>query len=184
MFGPSGLGGTADPVVVAGASGRGECEVGGGGGGVPGAVISPVLEDKHGGVVDRAAPGVVFAVWVVLALAVFGSGVAELPEGDRVAAGFSEEVAAVAESMCPFAQPGPGWGEFSAAEFPGGGDHRPVVAVAPECGDVLGGPQRLLGQTRGVEGFGGVFGDVVPDRLDREFAPSAGQAVAAGDRLG
>jgi len=95
---------------------------------------------------------------MALLTAVFGAGVAELAEGDRVAAGFREDVAAVAEGVCPFAQPGAGRAEFPSPEFPGGGDHGPVVAVASQSGDVLGGPQRAVGQPWGVESLGGVFG--------------------------
>src|SRR5215469_18315693 len=125
-------GGTVSFVVVASACGGGEGEFGGGGGGVTGAVVGPGFDDEHDGVVDRAAPGITFAVRVMLASTVFGAGAAELAEGDGVAAGFGEEVAAVAEGVCPFAQPGPGGGEFPAAEFPRGGDHVPVVAVAAQ----------------------------------------------------
>ena len=42
---------------------------------------------------------------VALEAAVFGAGAAELAEGDRVAAGFGEEVAAVAEHVRPQPQP-------------------------------------------------------------------------------
>jgi hypothetical protein len=37
---------------------------------------------------------------------VLGTGAAELAEGDGVAAGFGEEVAAVPEHVCPFAEAG------------------------------------------------------------------------------
>jgi len=63
---------------------------------------------------------------MMLAPAMFGAGAAQLAEGYGVAAGFGEEVAAVAEGMGPFAQPGPGRGELPSAEFPGGGDHGPA----------------------------------------------------------
>src|SRR5215831_11003287 len=142
---------------VAGAGGGGQGEFGSRCGGVAGAVVGPAFDDEHDGVIDRAAPRVVFAVGVVLTYAVFGAGAAELAEGDGVAAGFGEEVAAVAEGVCPFAQPGPGRGEFASAELPGGGDHGLVVAVASQGGDVLGGPQWPGREAGGVEGFGGVF---------------------------
>src|SRR5215471_3242419 len=127
--------------MIAGAGCGGEGKFGTEGGGVAGAVVGPVLDDEHDSVVDRAAPRVAQAIGVVLLFAVFGAGAAELAEGDGVAAGLGEEVAAVAEGVCPFAQPGPGRGKFPSAELPGGGDHGPVVAVAPQGGDVLGGPQ-------------------------------------------
>ena len=49
-----------------------------------------------------------------------------VPEGDRVAAGFGQEVAAVAEHVRPLAEP---WlaGYLPLTQIPGGGDHGPVV---------------------------------------------------------
>jgi myo-inositol-1(or 4)-monophosphatase len=135
-------GGPVGLVVVTGAGGGSEGEFGSREGGVSGACVRPVLENQHGGLIDRAAPRVAFAAWMALAFAVLGAGAAELPEGDGVAAGFGEEVAAVAEGVGPFAQPGPGRGEPPAPQLPRGGDHRPVVGIAAQGGDVLGGPQR------------------------------------------
>ncbi|MDQ2874242.1 MAG: hypothetical protein M3Y33_05290 [Actinomycetota bacterium] len=88
---------------------------------------------------------------VALLVAVEGAGGAELAEGDGVAAGFGEEVAAVAEHVAPTAQPCPGRGEASAAEFPGGGDHLPVVARAAQLVEVEAGAQRPVGDAGGVE---------------------------------
>ena len=51
------------------------------------------------------APRVAFAVGVALGAAVVGAGLAELAEGDGVAAGFGEEVAAVAEHVGPGPEP-------------------------------------------------------------------------------
>ena len=68
---------------------------------VAGTGVVPVTEEQHGGFVYLAAPGVELAVWVALGAAVFGAGGAELAEGDGEAAGFGEEVAAVAEAVRP-----------------------------------------------------------------------------------
>jgi hypothetical protein len=46
------------------------------------------------------------------------------------------------------------------------------------------GAERLMGQARDVEGLGGVFGDVVPDRPDRQPGSGAGQPGTAGNWLG
>jgi hypothetical protein len=48
---------------------------------------------------------------------VVGAGAAELAEGDGVAAGFGEEVAAIAEHLCPFTQASPGRVVGAAAEL-------------------------------------------------------------------
>jgi hypothetical protein len=114
----NGSGSQVRPVVVAGADSRGESEFGGGCGGVAGALVAPVGQHQDDGFVERAAPRVVFAFWVALLFAVFGAGTAELAEGDGVAAGFGEKVAAVAEGVGPFAQPGPGRSELPAARVP------------------------------------------------------------------
>src|ERR1035438_8180703 len=103
--------------------GRGEGERGAGPGGVAGAVVGPGGEDQDDALLEGAAPGVAFAVGVALGAAVLGAGGAELAEGDGVAAGFGEEVAAVAEHVRPFAQPGRGQagGEPAPAQLPPGG---------------------------------------------------------------
>jgi hypothetical protein len=60
-----------------------EGEFGPGAGGVAGPCIGPGGPDQDDGVVEGAAPGVVFAAGVVVLLAaVFLSGAAELAEGD------------------------------------------------------------------------------------------------------
>ena len=94
------------PVVLAGAGGAGEGEFGSGEVVVPGAVVGPGLEDQDDGVVEGASPGVVFAVGVALCLAVLEAGSAQRAEGDGVAAGFGEEVAAPAERVCGAADAG------------------------------------------------------------------------------
>jgi hypothetical protein len=68
---------------------------------------------------------------------------------------------AVAEHVGPFAEPGADRGELPAAELPRGSDHLLVVAAASQVGDVNCGAERAVGDTGGVEGFGGVLGDVV-----------------------
>ena len=79
--------------MFAGAGGCGESEVGFGLGGVVGAGALPGADDQDDGVVERAAPGVGFAVGVTLGAAVVAAGGAELAEGDGVAAALGEEVA-------------------------------------------------------------------------------------------
>src|SRR5262249_53923880 len=66
---------------------------------VAGPGVAPVGEHQDHVLVEGAAPGVEFAVRPALALAVLGAGAAELAEGDRVAPGFGQEVAAVAEHV-------------------------------------------------------------------------------------
>src|SRR5262249_53644937 len=83
-------------IVVAGSCGGGEGEFSGGGGGVPGAVVSPAFDNEDRSLIERTAPRVAFAAGMMLAPAMFGAGAAQLAEGDGVAAGFGEEVAAVA----------------------------------------------------------------------------------------
>ena len=92
-------------MVLAGAGGGGERELGVGGGGVAGSGVGPGAEDQDDGLVQRAAPGVAFAAGVAFGAAVVGAGGAELAEGDRVAAGFGQEVAAVAEHVRPLPEP-------------------------------------------------------------------------------
>ena len=69
-------------LVLAGAGGQGERQLGGRGEGVAGAVVGPGLEDQDDGLVEGPSPGVVFAFGVVLAFAVLEAGAAELAEGD------------------------------------------------------------------------------------------------------
>src|SRR5215468_5635442 len=86
-----------DAVVLAGACGGGEGELALGGGGVAGSGVLPGGDQQDGVLVEVAAPGVFLAVGVPLGAAVGEAGLAELGEGDRVAVGFGQEVAAVAE---------------------------------------------------------------------------------------
>ena len=90
--------------------GTGEGQFGPSGSGVTAPVVGPCGQDQDRGFLERATPGVVFAMRVALLAAVFSTGAAELAEGDRVAAGFGKEVAAVAEHVRPLAEPGPGGG--------------------------------------------------------------------------
>ena len=119
-----------------------------------------------------------------MARRVVGAGGAELSEGDGVAAGLGQEVAAVAEHVRPL--PGPGGGRgLGAAELPGTGDHLLVVAGAVDAVQVGQGAQGPGGDAGGVQGVGGVLGDVVGHGLDRELAAGAGQGqvVADGPRV-
>jgi hypothetical protein len=68
-----GLSGTIDLFVVTGTGGGGESEFGGGGSGVPDAVVGPALNNQHRGFVDRTAPRVALTAWMTLAFAVFGA---------------------------------------------------------------------------------------------------------------
>src|SRR5262245_32432644 len=125
---------------------------------VAGTGVGPVVQDQDDGVVEGAAPGVEFACGVALGAAVVLAVAAEAAEGGGVGAGFGEEVAAVAECMGPFAQPGPcgdeaavtefpggaaypGGDVVAAAEFPRGGDHLLVVPVAAQVRQVTRGAQ-------------------------------------------
>ena len=128
--------------------------------GVAGAGVGPALEDQDDGVVERAAPGVLLAVGVAQVAAVFAACGAELAEGDRVGAGFGQAVPAVAQGVCPFAQPGVPGG-MAGGQVPGGGHHLPVVAVAAQGGDGVAAGQPPVGQAGGGEALGDVLGDVV-----------------------
>ena len=91
---------------------------------------------------------------MALALAVLEPLGAQAAEGDGVAAGLGEEVAAEAEAVRPLGEP----------EVPGGLDHPPVVRVAAQRPQVAlvadaGGREAL-----DLQGLGGVLGDVVRDR--------------------
>ncbi len=97
-------------------AGRGEGELPAGGDGVAGSGVGPGVQDQDHGVVEGAAPGVALALGVVLGAAVALAVAAQLAEGGGVAAGFGEEVPAVAEGVGPFAQPGPGGDEAAVAE--------------------------------------------------------------------
>ncbi len=105
--------------MLAGTRGGGEGELGGGGD-MAAALVGPVLEDEHHGVIEGAAPRVAFAEGVPLGFAVFGAVAAQAAEGGGVAAGLGEKVAAVAEHVRPLAQPDPGRDEPAVAKFPGG----------------------------------------------------------------
>src|SRR5262245_14530352 len=123
-------------VVLAGASG-GRCGQLSAGRGcvVAGSGVGPGGQDQDDGVIEWPAPGVAFAAWVALGAAVAGAGGAKLAEGDRVAAGFGQEVAAVAEHVRPLPEPCVA-GCLPRAQVPGGGDHGPVVARAAQAGDL------------------------------------------------
>src|SRR6266498_1042358 len=131
---------------------------------VAGSGVGPCFEDQHHRVVEGTAPRVVFTVWVALATTVVDTGTAELAEGSGVAAGFGEEVAAVAEHVGPLAEPWFG-GCVPGAELPRGGDHLLVVGRAAQCGDLEFGTDAGAGQARHVEGLSNVLGDVIRDSL-------------------
>src|SRR5437660_796651 len=118
----------------------------------------PVTDQQHRGFVYLAAPGVEFAVWVALGAAVVLACGAELAEGDGEAAGLGEEVATVAEAVCP----------LPVAERPGRFDELAVVRRAAERLDLEDGTEPVGGQARGTCGLGGVLGDVVRDRIVSE----------------
>src|SRR5262245_6756502 len=82
-------------LVLAGADSRGESELNVRSRAVAGSGVSPGADDQDDGLVQWAAPWVAFATGVAFGAAVVGAGAAELAEGDRVAVGFGEEVAAV-----------------------------------------------------------------------------------------
>jgi hypothetical protein len=104
--------------------------------------------------VEGAAPGVAFAAGVVLLSAVFGAGAAQGGEAGGVAAGFREEVAAVAEHVSPSAEPSFAVGGGLLEGLPGAGGLGQAGAVAGERGplgtDVDGVPGS--NPPRGVEG--------------------------------
>ena len=75
-------------------------------------------------------------------------------------------------------------GELAAAEPPRGGDHPPVVGVAAQRLEVEPGADGPVGDAGGVEGFGGVLGDVVRHGLDRQRAAGAGQVRGVADGPG
>src|SRR5215469_10045103 len=118
---------TGQAVVFAGAGG-GRCGQLSAGRGcvVTGSGVGPGGQDQDDGLIEWPSPGVAFAVWVALGAAVAGACGAELAEGDRVAAGFGQEVAAVAEHMRPLPEPRVA-GCLPRAQLPGGSDHGPVV---------------------------------------------------------
>src|ERR1043166_6669914 len=88
--------------VLAGAGGGGEREFGVSGEGGADAVVGPDGgQDQDDGLVQGSAPGVAVSVRGAQGAAVVRAGGAELAEGDGVAAGFGEEVAAVAEHVRP-----------------------------------------------------------------------------------
>src|SRR6266568_5229415 len=83
-------------------------------------------EDQNDGFIEWPAPGIAAGGGGPGGAAVVGACGAELAEGDRVAAGFGQGVAAVAEHVCPGPEPMLA-GRVAAAKLPGGGDHPPVV---------------------------------------------------------
>jgi len=139
--------------------------------GVAGSGVGPGLQDEDLGVIERSAPRVAVALGMPLLAAVVGAGFAELAEGDGVAAGFGQEVAAVAEHVRPGPAPGSGPG---GTELPGGGDHPPVVGRAAQVAEVAIAAEPLGGQAGRGEGFGGVLGDVVRDGLAVQRLAGAG----------
>ena len=172
-------------LVLTSASSRGEREFSisiSSGGGVAGSGVGPGPDDQDDGFVQGAAPGVTFTIWVVLLTAVLGTGLAKLAEGDGVAAGFGEEVAAVAEHVCSLPEPGV-TGLAFAAELPRGDDHLPVVGRAAKAGDLDRVPDTGVGQPWSGEGLGGVLGDVVRDGLTVERLAGARDRIAP-DRPG
>src|SRR5690242_12781775 len=105
-------------LASAGGSGCGQLSAGRGGG-VADAFVGPDDgQDQDDGLVQGATPGVAVGVRGTGGAAVVGAGGAQLAEGDGVAAGFGEEVTAVAEHVRP--------GPASGAELPGSGDQPPV----------------------------------------------------------
>ena len=149
---------------------------------------------------------------MTLGAAVVAAGGAELAKGNGVAAGFGQAVAAVAEHVRPLAQPsfaavagvlelgelagdaersgvaldgvlGGGGVGVLGAELPAGMDHLLVVPGAGELVQLGRVADAAGGQAGGVEGLGGVLGDVVRDGLAVERAAGAGQRVGAVDGL-
>src|SRR5690606_1395227 len=87
-----------------------------------------------------------------------GTQLPEVAEGDRVGAGFGEEVAAVAEHVCPAAQPNP---VFVGAEGPAGGYESFSVGAGGVGVQVdRFGVEPAGGVAGSLGGFGGVFGQV------------------------
>src|SRR5215472_16566888 len=168
-----------DAAVLACAGGGGERELDVSGvAGVAGSGVGPGADDQGDGFVDGQSPGVPFAAGVAFGATVVGAGAAELAEGDRVAAGFGQEVAAITEHVRPGPEPClPG--AALAAELPGGGDHPLVVGLAAQVLDVGLVLQPVRGQTGDGQGLGGVLGDVVGDGLVVQRLSGAGDVVAA-----
>src|SRR5712691_5773875 len=115
--------------VLAGSRGGGEGELVLGGGGVAGSGVLPGGHDQDGVLAEVAAPGIFLAVGVAFASPVVGAGLAQLREGDRVAAGFGEEVAAVAEHVGPLVERQLGCGG-ALAQFPASRNEPLVVSAA------------------------------------------------------
>ena len=160
--------------MLAGAGGSGEREFGVSGDRAADAFVGPDDgQDQDDGLVQGAAPGVAVGVRGPGGAAVVGAGGAELAEGDGVAAGFGEEVAAVAEHVRPGPEPG--------AELPGGGDQPPVVGGAAQPVEVGLAAYPVRGQAGGGQGLGGVLGDVVGDGL---AVQRPGRCRAGRDRGG
>ena len=131
-------------LVLAGTGSGSEREFSVSGGGVAGSGVGPGPQDQDDGFVHGSSPGSRSPPGWFCA-PVVGAGFAELAEGDRVAAGFGQEVAAVAEHVRPGPEPFlPG--RALAAELPGGGDHPLVVGRAAQVLDVDLVPQPLGGQ--------------------------------------
>ena len=138
-------------------------------------------QDQDGGFIQCPAPGIAVAAGRPGGAAVVGASFAELAEGNGVAAGFGQEVPAVAEHVRPGPATGSGPG---AAELPGGGDEPPVVGGAAQVLDVTVLAEPLGGQAGGGEGLGGVLGDVVGDGLAVQRLAGAGQGGAVPDDAG
>src|SRR5579859_6975376 len=90
-------------VVLAGTRGCSERKRGPGSGGVAGAFVGPLSKYQDHGLIEGTAPGVAFAVWVSELSTVLLAFAAQVAECGGVAAGFGEEVPAVAEGVRPFA---------------------------------------------------------------------------------
>ena len=143
--------------------GGGGGELRAGGGGVAGSGVGPGGDDEDQGVIDGAAPRVAFTVGVVLSAAVRAAGSTQGAEGDGVAAGFCQEVAAAAEHVRPAAEPRIA-GRVLAAELPGGGDHPLEMRGTAQGAQVKVGADARIGQAGHGQRFGGVLGDVVGHR--------------------
>jgi hypothetical protein len=100
----------------------------------PASGVSPGgAKDQDDSLVQGPTPGVTAGVGGPGGAAVVGASLAELAEGDGVAAGFSEGMTAEAEHVSVRPEPRI---VSDAAELPRGGDHRPVVGRAAQLADV------------------------------------------------
>ena len=92
---------SCDAFLFSGTGGCREGESAFGSGGVPGSGIFPGADSQHYAVIERPAPGIALAAGMAGGAEVVDAGAAQGGEGDRVAVGFGQEVAAVAEGMRP-----------------------------------------------------------------------------------